>query len=403
MKCFECGAQIREEARFCPYCGKDQSQRPVESLCPHCGQPLIPGARFCGFCGGDQTKQPQNAPLEEPVVVEETIPAAEIPAEEPVCVQESQCVDEPAVAEETVEQEPELELVEEAEPIAAEPEEEEHALEEIPAESIPEPEPEPEPQPEPEPAPQPEPAPVPAAEPKSAPVAAAPVAPPVAPPVAAPAPTQIPAHAPAQPPVQYQYTPYQQAPVYQSQPVITPVAQPVVQPVYQAIQVRPAMQLPTGRALWKMILLSVLTLGIYPLVIWCKMSMEINVVASRHDGQWTMHYMCMLMLAPLTLMIYPLVWIHGLCNRTGDELIRRKVNYKFSAATFWLWNLLYPLLGGAITAALIFILPTFKLSTMIVYIAAAATGVISLIGPFVYLHKHMKAMNLMNADYNQKG
>ena len=155
--------------------------------------------------------------------------------------------------------------------------------------------------------------------------------------------------------------------------------------------------------MWKMILLGIVTLGIYPLVIWSKISMEINVVASRYDGEWTMHYMCMALLAPLTLMIYPLVWIHGLCRRTGDELIRRKINYKFSAATFWLWNLLYPLLGILITAVLIFLLPTFDLSLTIVYIAAAVTSVISFIGPFVYLHKHMKAMNLMNAHYNEHG
>ena len=160
---------------------------------------------------------------------------------------------------------------------------------------------------------------------------------------------------------------------------------------------------PMVDSLWKMILLSILTLGIYPLVIWCKISMEINVVASRYDGEWTMHYLCMGLLAPITLMIYPFVWIHGLCNRTGDELVRRKISYKFTAATFWLWNLLYPLLGAGITVALFFLLPTLNLSLLIVYIASAATGVLSFIGPFVYLHKHMKAMNLLNADYNEKG
>jgi hypothetical protein len=203
----------------------------------------------------------------------------------------------------------------------------------------------------------------------------------------------VPVAVPAPEPQPYHYNP---TPVYQPQPVVQPV-------YYAAPAVRPVFQLPEKRAMWKMILLSILTLGIYPFVIWCKISMEINVVASRYDGEWTMHYMCMMLLAPITLMIYPLVWIHGLCRRTGDELIRRKLNYKFSAATFWLWNLLYPLLGAIITVALVFILPTFNLSLMIVYIASAATSIISFIGPFVYLHKHMKAMNLVNADYNEKG
>lgn len=381
MKCFECGAQIREEARFCPYCGKDQSERPVEELCVHCGQPLMPNAKFCGFCGGDQSKQPEAAPVEVPVV------------EEPVLAQEPGITEEPVV-EENAPAEPEADPVaEEVAPVveetAEEVSEEEPPVEEVPAEDpvveeVPA-----------ETAQQSDPEPV-VAQPKPEPVVVPPVAQPTPEPVVMP-PVAQPAYVPVQEP---RYNP---APVYQPQPVINPVAPPVVQPMYQVPVMRPAFQLPNKRAMWKMILLSLLTLGIYPLVIWCKISMEINVVASRHDGKWTMHFMCMTLLAPLTLMIYPLVWLHGLCNRIGDELIRRKVNYKFSAATFWLWNLLYPVLGAVVTALLFFLLPKLELAVVVVYAASAATAVISMVGPFVYLHKHMKAMNLLNTDYNERG
>ena len=54
----------------------------------------------------------------------------------------------------------------------------------------------------------------------------------------------------------------------------------------------------------------------------------------------------------------------------GAELKRRQIDYNFGAADFWLWCIL---------------------------------GCLILIGPFVYIHKRMKAMNLINADYNEKG
>lgn len=54
----------------------------------------------------------------------------------------------------------------------------------------------------------------------------------------------------------------------------------------------------------------------------------------------------------------------------GIELKRRQIDYGFGAADFWLWCIL---------------------------------GSLILIGPFVYIHKRMKAMNLINADYNEKG
>ena len=304
MKCFACGGEIHEDARFCPYCGQKQQAQPEQVLCAHCNQPLEAGAKFCGFCGGDQSAAPEAVPVEQ-----ETVPAQE-----------------------EVAAEPETEKVEVVEEVA----EEAPVEEEIPA------------QPQPE-------------------------------------------------PVFHQ-------PVYEAQPVVNIPVQPVVQSVfYPAPPVRPAFQLPHRRALWKMILLSILTCGIYPMVIWCKMSMEINVVAGRHDGKWTMHFLCMAMLAPLTLGIYPLVWIHELCNRIGDELIRRQVGYKFSAATFWVWNLLYPVLGSVVCGIAALVLAKAGVDELVMGLVVIGLAVASGVGPFVYLHKHMKAMNLMNMDYNEKG
>ncbi len=139
----------------------------------------------------------------------------------------------------------------------------------------------------------------------------------------------------------------------------------------QTNSVAPVLQLKTKRGLLKFILLSIITFGIYALVFYSKISTDINVIASRYDGKKTMHY-CLLIfiVAPITLGIGSIVWIHRISNRIGNELSRRGVGYSFGASTFWLWGVL-----GSFIA----------------------------IGPLVYMHKLCKAMNLLCADYNVNG
>lgn len=133
----------------------------------------------------------------------------------------------------------------------------------------------------------------------------------------------------------------------------------------------PVGQLKTNKGLVKCILLSLITFGIYPLVVMSAVSNDINIVASRYDGKKTMHF-CLLtfIVAPITFGIAGIVWYHKISNRIGAELKRRGVAYSFSAADFWLWNVL---------------------------------GSLIVVGPFVYLHKMFKATNLMCADYNVNG
>ena len=132
----------------------------------------------------------------------------------------------------------------------------------------------------------------------------------------------------------------------------------------------PVLQLPTSRGLGKMIFLGILTLGIYPLVIWCRIVTELNIVASRYDGERTMSFLGAMMLSPITLGTFPFVWFHDLCRRMGAELSRRGICYDFGASSFWLWGVL---------------------------------GSFILVGPFVFVHKLMKSMNLLNGDFNLQG
>lgn len=139
----------------------------------------------------------------------------------------------------------------------------------------------------------------------------------------------------------------------------------------QVVNQAPARKLNTKRGLLKLILLSIITFGIYPLVAMSGVSSDINIVASRYDGKKTMHY-CLLffVFSWLTFGIAPIVWIHRISNRIGNEAARRGIAYSFSAADFWLWGVI---------------------------------GSIIIVGPFIFYHKLFKCMNLVNADYNLKG
>ena len=140
---------------------------------------------------------------------------------------------------------------------------------------------------------------------------------------------------------------------------------------YQGYGQRPALQLPTNRSMWKILLLSMITFGIYGLVIMTKMVDNLNIIASRYDGKRTMHF-CLLIfvIAPLTLGIGAIVWYHKVSARMGNELQRRNQPYSFGASDFWLWSVL---------------------------------GSLIIVGPFIYMHKYCKTMNYLAADYNERG
>lgn len=133
----------------------------------------------------------------------------------------------------------------------------------------------------------------------------------------------------------------------------------------------PAFQLKTKRGLIKFILFSIITLGIYPIIAYSSISSDINVIATKYDGKKTMHF-CLLLfiMMPLTIGIAGIVWFHRISKRIGNELRRRNQNYSFGAGSYWGWFVL---------------------------------GSIIVVGPFVYLHKLLKSMNLISQDFNSKG
>lgn len=103
----------------------------------------------------------------------------------------------------------------------------------------------------------------------------------------------------------------------------------------------PIAKLKTNRGLIKFILLSLITFGIYGLVVMSSVSSDINIIASKYDGKNTMHYcLVFFIFTGLTLGIVPIVWYHKLSARIGKELFRRNINYSFGSGSFWGWNVL---------------------------------------------------------------
>ena len=96
-----------------------------------------------------------------------------------------------------------------------------------------------------------------------------------------------------------QYQPQQpQQPQYQQQPMYQPNARKLNQ----------------ERPLWKFIVYTIITCGIYSIVFWTGIGEDINMAASRRDGKKTMHF-CLIyfLLTGLTCGVTASVDTAGLC------------------------------------------------------------------------------------------
>lgn len=140
-------------------------------------------------------------------------------------------------------------------------------------------------------------------------------------------------------------------------------------PVYR--QGGPVAQLRTDRSFIKTFLLSLITFGIYGIICYGHVTDDVNLVCSRYDGKKSMNYYLLLFIVgPISFGFAFIIWMHNICERIGNELKRRQINYDFGAKDFWLWSVL---------------------------------GSLIIVGPFVFAHKFFQAVNKMNDSFNQIG
>lgn len=79
--------------------------------------------------------------------------------------------------------------------------------------------------------------------------------------------------------------------------------------------------LPTNRKVWKIWLLSLITFGIYGIVVMFAMGKETNI-ACVEDGKHTRNFWGALLLSIITLGIYGFVWYYNWANREYEYLGR---------------------------------------------------------------------------------
>ena len=133
----------------------------------------------------------------------------------------------------------------------------------------------------------------------------------------------------------------------------------------------PARKLKTNRGLAKLILLSMITFGIYGLIVYSALPEDLNQIASRHDGRKSMNFWLLLfIIGPITLGIGTIVWMHNMCDRIGHELKRRGLPHSFDASQFWILGVL---LG------------------------------FTLVCPLIFVHNLLKSMNKLSEHYNVYG
>ena len=93
------------------------------------------------------------------------------------------------------------------------------------------------------------------------------------------------------------------------------------------------------------LLLSIVTLGIYHIVFWTKLSKEVNVLCEG-DGKKTMKYVFVWLLNIVTLGIFGLVWKCKLANRLRNNAARYNLRFSESGALVVVYSTVGFILAG---------------------------------------------------------
>ena len=130
-----------------------------------------------------------------------------------------------------------------------------------------------------------------------------------------------------------------------------------------------AVKLQTNRSMWKLMIFSFLTFGLYSIFFFIPFSFDIDKIAPKKDHTKTMNYILAFVLALFTFSIAIDIWIYQITSRIEEALSEHDIEYEFGTHDFWVWFML---------------------------------GSLFIVGPFVYYHKLCKAMNLLCEHYNKE-
>lgn len=148
--------------------------------------------------------------------------------------------------------------------------------------------------------------------------------------------------------------------------------------------------LPTNRKVWKIWLLSLITFGIYGIVVMFAMAKETNI-ACAEDGKHTRGFLGAIFLSIITLGIYGFVWYYKWANREYSYLCRHSSDGGI-------------LSGGGLVALMLvtllftFVMQYFSINNMMqIY---WITYIIQLIWNIFVMSHYVKQHNTTNKIYN---
>lgn len=122
------------------------------------------------------------------------------------------------------------------------------------------------------------------------------------------------------------------------------------------------------RSLLTLILLSIITCGIYNIIFWYSYSDDMNRIC-QGDGKNTQNYIIVILLSFITCGIYYWVWLYGIGNRLSENAPRYETSFQENGTTLLLWMIIGSFFCG--------------------------------IGSFVAMHIMIKNMNALADRYNK--
>ena len=96
-------------------------------------------------------------------------------------------------------------------------------------------------------------------------------------------------------------------------------------------------KLVTNRNMWKLMILNILTLGIYSIFFFIPFSFDLDKVDPKREREKTMNFFVAYILSLFTFSIVITIWHYHIAKRVEEALAFRKIDYDFSTSDFWKW------------------------------------------------------------------
>lgn len=123
----------------------------------------------------------------------------------------------------------------------------------------------------------------------------------------------------------------------------------------------------TDRNFVTVLLLSIVTCGIYGLIFWYNYTEDLNKVCQR-DGKNTMNFILAMLLTMVTCGIYGFVWYYQIGERLNENSKAYGVQNDLTGASLLLWMFV---------------------------------GSLIVVGPYVAMYKMINTMNALSVEYNK--